>query len=222
MSKLTTMQRHVLSGAAAREDGAANVPAKMNKAASEKLAAGLIAGKWMREVRTKPGMPVWFRGEDDRALSLVITPAGRKMLGAGDEVSHTRREFATPDASVDKILSNKAIKKQRAAGAVKSAPDQAMRPRPEPTDKSHVRRDEPRSGSKRQVLIDMLSKSEGATIDQMVQALGWLPHTTRAELTRLRQRGLLIARTPRQGQASLYALAAPAPTPEAMTVGKAA
>ena len=68
--------------------------------------------------------------------------------------------------------------------------------------------DRARPASKRTALIALLSKPDGATIDEMVAALGWLPHTTRAELTRLRHLGLSIARTPREKQASLYSLSA--------------
>jgi hypothetical protein len=123
---------------------------------------------------------------------------------------------------IDKALSNKAMKKRRAAGAAKSAPDKAMRLNPEPADKSRLQSDQAHSRSKRQLLIDMLSKPDGATIDQMVAALDWLPHTTRAELTRLRQRGFSINRSPRNDKASLYSLAAPPPTPDTIRVGKAA
>jgi hypothetical protein len=42
-------------------NGAANIPVKMNKVASAKLAAGLVERKLMREVRAKRGMPVWRR-----------------------------------------------------------------------------------------------------------------------------------------------------------------
>ena len=34
-----------------------------------------------------------------------------------------------------------------------------------------------------------VTRPEGATLDDLTAASGWLPHTTRAALTRLRQRG---------------------------------
>lgn len=43
--------------------------------------------------------------------------------------------------------------------------------------------------SKRQQLIDLLKKEGGTSLDEMVAALGWLPHTTRAALTGLRKAG---------------------------------
>ena len=41
----------------------------------------------------------------------------------------------------------------------------------------------------------MLSAEQGATIEALIAATGWLPHTTRAVLTGLRKRGYAIERT---------------------------
>jgi hypothetical protein len=70
MAKLTDTQLIVLSAAAARDDGIAVVPAKMNRSAASKVAAGLVSRKLVREARSKPGMPVWRQGEDGRPISL--------------------------------------------------------------------------------------------------------------------------------------------------------
>jgi hypothetical protein len=78
MVKLTDSQLIVLSKAAAREDSAAVVPLRMNKAAAAKIGSSLIGRKLMREIRSKPGMPVWREDEDGRSMSLVITRAGRR------------------------------------------------------------------------------------------------------------------------------------------------
>lgn len=45
------------------------------------------------------------------------------------------------------------------------------------------------------VVVGLLKRPEGATLDQMVTATGWLPHTTRAALTGLRKRGHAVTRT---------------------------
>ena len=52
----------------------------------------------------------------------------------------------------------------------------------------------PRGGTKRALLIEMLSRAEGAAIKEMVETMGWLPHTIRAALTGLRHRGFGIER----------------------------
>lgn len=63
----------------------------------------------------------------------------------------------------------------------------------------------PRPGSKQAQLIDML-QADGTTIAELGENLGWLPHTVRAALTRLRQKGLAIERV-REDGASRYRIA---------------
>jgi len=46
--------------------------------------------------------------------------------------------------------------------------------------------------TKQDQIASLLLRDEGATLDQMVAATGWLPHTTRAALTGLRQKGYAI------------------------------
>lgn len=43
--------------------------------------------------------------------------------------------------------------------------------------------------SKTAQVLSLLSRPEGATLQQMVEATGWLPHTTRASLTGLKKKG---------------------------------
>lgn len=42
-------------------------------------------------------------------------------------------------------------------------------------------------------VLALLARAHGATIDQLVAATGWLPHTTRAMLTGLKKKGHIIA-----------------------------
>lgn len=46
--------------------------------------------------------------------------------------------------------------------------------------------------TKRDQLAGLLVRDEGATLDQMIAATGWLPHTTRAALTGLKKVGYAI------------------------------
>lgn len=43
--------------------------------------------------------------------------------------------------------------------------------------------------TKQDQLAALLLRDEGATLEQMIAATGWLPHTTRAALTGLRKKG---------------------------------
>src|SRR4051794_6117091 len=84
MAKLTDTQLIVLSKAAARDDGLSIVPEELNKAAAAKVAASLVSRKLMREVRSKPNMPVWREDEEGRGVSLAITREGRQAIGTED------------------------------------------------------------------------------------------------------------------------------------------
>ena len=46
--------------------------------------------------------------------------------------------------------------------------------------------------SKRDQVATMLLRDEGATLDQLIAATDWLPHTTRAALSGLRKAGYTI------------------------------
>ena len=51
----------------------------------------------------------------------------------------------------------------------------------------------PKAQSKQQLLADLLVRDAGATLNEMVVATGWLPHTTRAALTGLKKKGYAIS-----------------------------
>lgn len=46
--------------------------------------------------------------------------------------------------------------------------------------------------SKTAVILGLLTRIEGATLEQMIQVTGWLPHTTRAALTGLKKKGFEV------------------------------
>jgi hypothetical protein len=59
--------------------------------------------------------------------------------------------------------------------------------------KSRLKIDPPKPGCKIDKLVTVLS-NEGGTVRALSTSLGWLPHTTRAALTRLKQRGYNVER----------------------------
>lgn len=185
MAKLTDTQLIVLSGAAARDDGLAEIPAKLNRAAASKVGSSLVARKLMREVKAKPGMPVWREDENGRPISLVITKAGRNAIGV--------EENGDQGASIAAVRGNAgkrptSAKGYGAAKAMASSSTAAA----------------PRAGSKQALVIGMLSGKHGASLDALNLATGWLPHTTRAALTGLRKRGYTIERSKAEGGESAY------------------
>jgi hypothetical protein len=68
----------------------------------------------------------------------------------------------------------------------------------------------PRPGSKQAQLIAMLMQPDGKSIDELSQALGWLPHTTRAVISGLRKSGHVVSRAKSDDGQSLYRIEAPA------------
>ena len=63
--------------------------------------------------------------------------------------------------------------------------------------------------TKASLVFGMLSRSEGATLTELVAATGWLPHTTRAALTGLRKKGHVLDKSKRDG-ATCYRIVATA------------
>jgi hypothetical protein len=64
----------------------------------------------------------------------------------------------------------------------------------------------PRATSKIAGVIVLLKRGEGATLEELIQATGWLPHTTRAALTGLRKKGHILAKDKR-GEVTCYRIA---------------
>jgi len=52
-------------------------------------------------------------------------------------------------------------------------------------------------------VIALLERGGGATLADLIESTGWLPHTTRAALTGLRKKGHMIAKGSREG-ATVY------------------
>jgi hypothetical protein len=53
--------------------------------------------------------------------------------------------------------------------------------------------DAAKPATKSAIVIGLLTRNEGATLEAMVAATGWLPHTTRAALTSLKKKGITIS-----------------------------
>ena len=58
-------------------------------------------------------------------------------------------------------------------------------------------------------VVELLKREQGASLDQIVTATGWLPHTARAAMTGLKKKGHTIERTAVDG-VSLYCITASA------------
>ena len=67
--------------------------------------------------------------------------------------------------------------------------------------------DRPPASTKRAMLIGMLERPEGASVAEIGQRLGWLPHTVRAAITGLRHTGREVTRSKTENGQSVYRLA---------------
>jgi len=67
--------------------------------------------------------------------------------------------------------------------------------------------EQPPAGTKRAQLIGLLERPEGATVAEIGQRLGWLPHTVRAAITGLRKAGREVTRSKDADDRSVYRLA---------------
>lgn len=61
-----------------------------------------------------------------------------------------------------------------------------------------------KSGSKRDLILGLLGRGEGASLDELIAATGWLPHTTRAALSRLRSGGQALLKFAREDGRTVY------------------
>ena len=59
-------------------------------------------------------------------------------------------------------------------------------------------------GTKQALILDLLSRGEGASLDELIAATGWLPHTTRAALSRIRAAGQALIKSARPDGRTAY------------------
>jgi len=200
MTKLTDTQLIVLSSAAKQDDGLAIRPANLNAAAAAKVASSLIDKGLARDIRAKADAPVWHENDDGR-FALKITKAGREAIGVDDAEAEdaTSASPAPPQAMPNKKGSKPAEKKAANTPAARGKGAQS----------NAAGGDAPlpgqfRAGSKQAKIVDLMKRPKGATLDELIEATDWLPHTTRAALTGLRKRGLTVERVKDEGRGSVY------------------
>jgi hypothetical protein len=181
--KLTDTQIVLMSAAGQREDRCLTPPEKLKGAAIAKLAAKLAEAGLAREIKAKPGMPIWRRDEEQRPFALKLTSAGLNAIPVNDDTAVGALE--------ERPAEGEAAREQLASRlAVEASPE--------------VRSTAPRAGSKLALVVELLQRDGGATIGDLAEATGWLSHTTRAAITGLRKRGYSVMRDKRDSGASGY------------------
>ena len=177
--KLTDTQLVLLSAAAQRKDLFLVAPPTLKGAPARKVANKLISAGFVKEVKAKAADPIWRRDEG-ASYALKLTAAGAKAIAVDDA--------AKPEDAGD---ASDALANRDQAAILSKLDAKELRPaeaEPGPADPSA-----PRGGSKLAGVIALLERDHGATIEELIAATGWLPHTTRAALTGLRKRGYAVA-----------------------------
>lgn len=67
-----------------------------------------------------------------------------------------------------------------------------------------------RAGTKQAIVVDLLVRPIGATLGDLIDATGWLPHTTRAVLSGLRKKGFELSSEKPDGGERRYSITMPA------------
>ncbi len=192
MAKLTDAQLVVLSKAVQREDRAVELPAQLTTRFVKALEA-LIERGLLEDVASERAMPVWRHAEDDNEpRALVITALGLSAIGVGADEPDISAEAASVKSTkggVSKPAKLRSAKPGSRAKAKDKAKVERSRADADPTAKV-----EARQTGKTAAVIKLLERKDGASIEVLSEATGWLPHSTRAALTGLRKKGYEIER----------------------------
>jgi Protein of unknown function (DUF3489) len=173
-AKLTDTQLVILSAASQREDRCLIAPKNLKGGAAQKVAVKLLEAGFAREIKARAGMAIWRRDEEaGHAYSLKLTGAGLKAIAVGETESQpSASTSASPNANKESSKSKKTANMAAETNATTAPTSQA-----------------PRRGTKIAHVIELLQRDQGAKLDELIAATGWLPHTARAALTGLRHRG---------------------------------
>ena len=162
MTQLSDTQTIILSRAAQNEDRVAlPLPENLRGGAAAKVVGAMLAKGFLEEVEAdmRKGESVWRETGDGHGVTLIATNAGLAAIGIETKDANTASASAADAATNTPTLDSPAETK-------------AAR-------KAHT----PRTGTKQAALIDMLSRPDGATIEEIAAALQWQVHTARGAMS---------------------------------------
>jgi hypothetical protein len=240
MAYLSDTARVVLAAAAQRDD-LSILPfpdgVKAKGGAEQKVLAGLRKRGFIRVIET-PGRP----------QRIVLTSEGMAAIGVEPDDDETGDAGGAPGAATADSGQQGAAEAQDATTA-----HQGPEAQPEPTQPAETRgargdsapppakgrakaakprkaapveRPTPRSGTKQALMIEMLKRPEGTTVEQIAEATGWQKHTIRGAISGALKKklGLVIEATRTRevgpnkpgakGSATVYRITGPATGPQ--------
>jgi DNA-binding MarR family transcriptional regulator len=165
MAKLTDTQLVILSAAASRKDHAVlPLPKslKIKGVAVIKMLEGLRKKGLLEEQPASREVVAWREDKDGRRMMLVITETGLRAIDGA------------PAGETDKQLTptKTRVKKPRAKNKTIATKPKAETSAPTA-----------RQGTKQALLISLLKRKTGATIEEIVAATGWQAHSVRGAIS---------------------------------------
>ena len=120
------------------------------------MKAGLV-----REIKAKAGMEAWRRDDETgQAYSLKLTDAGLKAIAADERGAQSIPSTAVPQNTNEDSSKAKTAANMAAAPSATAAPTATA----------------PRQGTKIARVIELLQRDQGAKLEELIAATGWLPH----------------------------------------------
>jgi hypothetical protein len=186
MTRLSDTQLVILGAAAQRPDlSVLPLPdsltlkgGALNKVMASLRNRGLIRvigaeGGPQRVVITSEGMAaIGVEHEGDEAAAGATEPDAAPTSAGTDARADAQAQTETDSAAVP--ARRKVSRKAKAAKAAPAAGEPQGQPTAKPT---------PRAGTKQALMIDMLKRPEGATVEQIAAATGWQHHTIRGAIS---------------------------------------
>ncbi len=163
-TKLNDLQLVLLASAASRPDGSIFPIPDSLKADDQRLGKALKAmlGKKVVIEIDVTKAALVWRTEDDRKVGLAITDAGREAIAVEPAGDGSGGQGEAGNKPTDAAPATAKI-----TGQIKP-------------------------GTKQAQLVELLERERGASLDEIVAATAWLPHSARAMLTGLKKRGFTI------------------------------
>jgi hypothetical protein len=179
MPKLTDTQLVILSAAARREDGVVlPLPKslKVNEAAATTVLNSLLKKGLVAERTAAADEAHWRETRAGARTALAITDAGLQAIGVDGDRKTSKQSPSTKPPP--KQRSRRVARKSSGARPKGRASPAAARP-----------------GTKQALLIDLLKRKKGATIEKIVEATGWQPHSVRGAISGTLKKKLGLAVT---------------------------
>lgn len=192
MTQLSDTQALILSGAAQRpENIAMPLPESLRGGAAAKVVGAMLAKGYLEEVEAnlRRHEPLWRETGDGHGTTLIATEAGLAAIGIEPVVANT--------------MTNLRKAKLEQASTPQSSPETSADPKaPKAT--------AIRSGTKQAQIIALLQRPAGASISEIVDATGWLPHSARGLISGGLKKKLSLPITSEkvQGRGTVYTLCA--------------